>query len=95
MEQKKKPKIAVALRYKKNQDNAPVVTASGQGLMAEKIISLAKENKIPVEENAPLAEMLRKLAPGQEIPPELYEAVALLLSYLMEMDAKAKAKKKR
>lgn len=95
MEQKKKPKIAVALRYKKNQDNAPVVTASGQGLMAEKIISLAKENKIPVEENASLAEMLRKLAPGQEIPPELYEAVALLLSYLMEMDAKAKAKKKR
>ena len=56
----------MALRYKKNQDNAPVVTASGQGLMAEKIISLAKENKIPVEENAPLAEMLRKLAPGQK-----------------------------
>jgi len=93
LEEKKKPKIAVALRYKKNQDNAPVITASGRGRMADKIISLARENKIPVEENAPLAEMLRKLTPGQEIPPELYEAVALLLSYVMEMDARAKKKR--
>ena len=52
MDNKKKPKIAVALRYKNNQDKAPVVTASGQGRMAEKI-ALARENKIPVEENAP------------------------------------------
>lgn len=94
MEKKKKPKIAIALRYKKNQDNAPVVTASGQGLMAEKIISLAREHKIPVEENAPLAEALRKLTPGQEIPRELYEAVAILLAYVMEMDIRAKRKRK-
>ncbi len=89
---RKKPKIAVALRYKKNQDLAPVVTASGQGRMAEKIISLARENKIPVEENAPLAQALRKLIPGQEIPAELYEAVALLLAYVMEMDTRARQK---
>ncbi len=93
MDKKKKPKIAVALRYKKNQDTAPVVTASGQGRMAEKIISLARENKIPVEENAPLAEALRKLTPGQEIPVELYQAVAILLAYVMEMDTRAKKKR--
>lgn len=92
MNNKKKPKIAVALRYKNNQDTAPVVTASGQGRMAERIISLARENKIPVEENAPLAEALRKLTPGQEIPAELYEAVAVLLAYVMEMDTRAKQK---
>jgi flagellar biosynthesis protein len=90
---RKKPRIAVALRYKKNQDSAPVVTASGQGRMAERIIALAKENKIPVEENAPLAEALRRLIPGQEIPTELYEAVALLLTYVMEMDTRAKQKR--
>lgn len=93
MDNKKKPKIAVALRYKNNQDKAPVVTASGQGRMAEKIIALARENKIPVEENAPLAEALRKLTPGQEIPEELYEAVAILLAYIMEMDTRARKKR--
>lgn len=93
MDNKKKPKIAVALRYKSNQDKAPVVTASGQGRMAEKIIALARENKIPVEENAPLAEALRKLTPGQEIPEELYEAVAILLAYIMEMDTRARKKR--
>jgi len=93
LDKKKKPKIAVALRYKKNQDTAPVVTASGQGRMAEKIISLARENKIPVEENAPLAEALRKLTPGQEIPVELYQAVAILLAYVMETDTRAKKKR--
>lgn len=94
MDNKKKPKIAIALRYRNNQDRAPVVTASGQGKMAEKIIALAREHKIPVEENAPLAEALRKLTPGQEIPAELYEAVAILLAYIMEMDTR-RAHKKR
>jgi flagellar biosynthesis protein len=90
---RKEPKIAVALRYKKNQDRAPIVTASGQGRMAERIVALARENKVPVEENAPLAKALRRLIPGQEIPTELYEAVALLLAYVMEMDAKARQKR--
>ena len=93
MEKRKKPKIAVALRYEREQDQAPVVTASGQGLMAERIIALAKENKIHIEENVVLAEALRNISPGSEIPVELYEAVAVLLAYIMESDVKARKRR--
>ncbi len=88
MEGRKKPKIAVALTYKQEKDRAPVVTATGRGLIADRIITLAREHGIPVEENPSLAQALSKINPGQEIPAELYEAVAILLSYVLEMDTK-------
>lgn len=82
---KKLPK-AVALRYDKSRDSAPVVTASGRGYLAEKIIQLARQHDVPLEENPVLAEALLKLDLGQEIPPELYEAVALILTYVLKTD---------
>lgn len=79
-------KLAVALRYNREKDRAPVVTASGKGRFAEKILAVAREHGVPVKSNPALALTLGKLSPGEEIPPELYEAVAVLLAYVLEID---------
>lgn len=94
MSEGKKPKIAVALTYEQEKGRAPVVTATGRGLLADRIVSLAKEHGVPVEKNPSLAQALSRINPGEEVPVELYEAVAILLSYVLEMDSKAKSKKK-
>lgn len=86
MQNYKKIKHAVALRYEKEKDPAPVVTAKGKGRIAEKIISLAKEHDVPVEENILLTYELYKLELYQEIPSELYEAVAIILAAIYECD---------
>ncbi|PKM84077.1 MAG: flagellar biosynthesis protein FlhB [Firmicutes bacterium HGW-Firmicutes-13] len=83
---KKKLRQAAALKYDKVKHNAPVITALGKGYAAEKIIELARENDIPVKEDSFLAETLSLMDIGQEITPELYEAVALLLSHVMKKD---------
>ncbi len=78
-EEKKK---AVALRYTE-KDKAPVVVAKGKGELAEKIIEIAKEKGIPVVEDKNLVEALIQVDIYEEIPPELYEAVAKVLVYIM------------
>ena len=77
---------AVALRYRQGEDNAPVITASGQGYTAEKIIELAKQYGVPVHEDEGLAEALRSLKLGDEIPSELYQAVAGILAFIFQAD---------
>ncbi|MEW5921042.1 MAG: EscU/YscU/HrcU family type III secretion system export apparatus switch protein [Bacillota bacterium] len=94
MQERRKPKIAVALTYRQEKDRTPVVTATGQGRTADRIISLAREHGVPVEENPSLAQALYKINPGQEIPVELYEAVAILLSYVLELGTKVRNRKK-
>jgi flagellar biosynthesis protein len=78
---------AAALKYDKEKNQAPVLVAAGQGAWAEKIIKLAREYKIPLQKNDYLAEALSKLELGEEIPPDLYEAVALVLAHIMATDA--------
>ena len=82
----KKPTTAVALQYNKSSMSAPKVTASGKGYLADKIVELAQEHNIPVQKNPPLAESLSILQIGEEIPPDLYEAVAQLLVYILHLD---------
>ncbi len=77
-----KKKKAVALKYERGKDNAPKVIAKGQGKIAEKIIQKAKEYGIPIEENPELVEVLSKLDLYEEIPPELYKAVAEILVFI-------------
>ena len=91
---KQKVKTAVALAYDPNEDGAPRVIASGKGILAEKIIEQAKDNKIPVHQDDKLAQTLSKLEIGEMIPPELYEVVAEILIFVDAMD-KIKAKDKR
>lgn len=87
-EQKKKQ--AVALSYDVS-DSAPRVVASGTGVVAERIIEKAKESKVPVHEDAKLANTLSKLEIGDAIPQELYGVVAEILVFVDDME---KLKKK-
>ena len=75
-------KKAVALGYNKERDNAPKILASGKGELANNIIQAAKEHNIPIKEDKDLVEILSKIDINQEIPPNLYKAVAEVFSFL-------------
>jgi len=79
MEERKK---AVALRYDPEKDNAPVVLAKGYGELAERIIKIARERNIPVVEDKNLISALIRVEVFEEIPPELYRAVAKVLVFI-------------
>lgn len=83
-----KTKKAVALGYNKSKDSAPKVLASGSGEVAKNIINLAKEHDIPIKEDADLVELLSKVDINEEIPPNLYKAVAEIFSFLYKMTNK-------
>ncbi len=74
--------IAVALRYKKDEMQAPQVIAKGAGLIAERIKELARKYSIPIVEDKPLARALYKLKLDSYIPEALYRAVAKILAYI-------------
>lgn len=93
MKQEEKPKQAIALSYDPDEE-APRVTASGRGELAERIISRAKEADIPVHQDNKLADTLSRLDIGDMIPPELYEVVAEIIVFVDAMD-KIKAKMDR
>lgn len=77
--------IAVALKYDDNMI-APTIVAMGAGVIAERIKEIAREFKVPVVENKPLARTIYKtLEIGQAIPKELYMAVAEVLSYVFRL----------
>ncbi|SCX89363.1 flagellar biosynthesis protein [Lachnospiraceae bacterium XPB1003] len=82
---KTKRKTAIALEYDP-EDAAPKILASGQGVIADKIIEKAKEEKIPVHKDGRLADTLSRLEIGEMIPPELYEVVAEILVFVDAMD---------
>ena len=70
---------AVALVWEGS--GAPVVSAKGEDDFAEKIIALAKEHDIPLHEDAELAKLLQLMEVGEEIPPELYLAIAKVIAF--------------
>jgi flagellar biosynthetic protein FlhB len=75
--------LACALRYDPKESPAPVLLAKGADRLAEKIKEIARENRIPIRENKPLAQALYKSVEiGQAIPEELYQAVAAILAQL-------------
>lgn len=74
-------KTAVALLYE--GVGAPKVTAKGKGDLAERIVEVAEAHGVAVEENAALAEALSAIELDQEIPIELYQAVAQVISYVL------------
>lgn len=83
--------FAVALRYRPDQDAAPVVLAKGQDELALRIVRKAEESHVAVVENVPLARALYATTElNRPIPPELYNAVAEVLVYLYRMDGKLK-----
>lgn len=76
---------AVALQYKHGVDAAPRVTAKGKGEVAERIIALAREHGVAIEGNASLAEALSHVEVDQQIPPELYRAVAEVIGFVLKL----------
>jgi len=81
--------LAVALKYDRLKNSAPVVVAKGMRKAAERIKEVAREHDIPVLENPPLARALYKMVEiGQEIPLELYKAVAEVLAYVYRLKRK-------
>jgi flagellar biosynthesis protein len=79
-------KNAVALKYNPLKSNAPRVTAKGRGRVAERIIEIAREQGIPVSEDPDLVRALIELDFYEEIPPELYKAVAEILAFTYRLN---------
>lgn len=80
------PDIAIALNY--DGKNAPKVTAKGQGFVAEQIIEQAKAHNIPLHTDTALVKILSRLELGEEIPRELYVAVAEVIAYVYFVSGK-------
>ena len=77
---------AVAIRYDASQYSAPIVVAKGEDFLARKIKDAAKEHQIEIVENKPLARMLyANVDVGEEVPPELYQAVAEVLAFVYSL----------
>lgn len=78
--------IAVALRY--DGQNAPKVTAKGEGLTAEQIVEIAAEHGIPLQAEPELVQVLAQVPLGEEIPRELYVAVAEVIAFAYFLSGK-------
>lgn len=84
-----KIKKAVALKYDSDSANAPVIVASGQGEIAQRIIEIAREAGLHITSDPTLSELLAKVPVGHEIPEELYQAVAEVLAYVYRLNNRA------
>jgi flagellar biosynthesis protein len=82
-----KDQLAVALHYDKG--GAPRVVAKGRGALGAKIIEVARAHDVPIEENEVLAGALSHVELGDEIPAELYKAVAEVLVFVLRLSGRA------
>lgn len=87
MEFRQKLKLAVALKYRLNEDVAPLVVASGKGALAQALVKKAVDLDIPIHPDGELAELLGDVEVGRSIPEELYEVVAQIMAMVYRMDA--------
>lgn len=81
-------KKAVALKYDQDTNSAPEITAKGSGEIAKQIISIAEKNNIPIKKDEDLVELLSKLELNEEIPPNLYKAIAEIFKFVYELNHK-------
>ena len=89
MSEEIKPRaLAVALQYERGKKQAPRVVAKGRGLLADRIVELARENDVVIEANPMLAEALSGVEIDDTIPIELYEAVAIVIGYVLAVGNK-------
>ena len=81
-----KLKKAVALKYEPGKESAPRVTAKGKGHVARRILEIARQEGIPISEDPDLVGALIQLDFDEEIPPELYKAVAEILAFAYRLN---------
>ncbi|MGM0750413.1 MAG: EscU/YscU/HrcU family type III secretion system export apparatus switch protein [Bacillota bacterium] len=79
-------KEAIALGYNQHTESAPNVLAKGKGIIAENILTQAKDHQIPVQEDKSLLSLLGNLDIGESIPEELYGAVAEVFAFIYRLD---------
>ncbi|MBO8463981.1 MAG: EscU/YscU/HrcU family type III secretion system export apparatus switch protein [Firmicutes bacterium] len=75
---------AVALKYDKEKNNAPIIVASGMGHLAEKIVETASDHGVPIYEDNSLATVLTQLELGSEIPEELYQVIVDIYVFFLQ-----------
>ncbi|HOK42060.1 MAG TPA: flagellar biosynthesis protein FlhB [Thermoclostridium caenicola] len=81
--------FAVAIKYEPQKKPAPYVIAKGADFMAQRIKEIARESKVEIVENKPLAQALYHTVDiGEVIPPELYKAVAEVLAFVYNLQGK-------
>lgn len=86
MKQDKKRTVAAAIKYDPDKDAAPRLTAKGKGYIADKIIELAKKHDIPIKSDPGLVEILNRLDIDEQIPIEVYRAVAEILAFVYSLN---------
>jgi flagellar biosynthetic protein FlhB len=84
--------VAVAILYDRNRGGAPQVVGKGRNLIAEQIKKIAKEEGIPIMRNVSLAQALNKVEIGEEIPEQLYQAVAEVLNFIYKLGQQGRRK---
>ncbi|MBW1980225.1 MAG: EscU/YscU/HrcU family type III secretion system export apparatus switch protein [Deltaproteobacteria bacterium] len=85
-----KRKKAAALSYQPDKDKAPRLTAKGTGLLAERIIEVARLHGVPIREDPDLVETLAQLDWQEHIPASLYQAVAEVLAFVYRLNEQRK-----
>jgi len=81
--------IAVAIRYDEEKMSSPKIVATGRRLVAQQIKEVARRYGVPIYRDVPLARSLAELELDDEIPEELYEAVAAVLRFVYEQRERA------
>ena len=89
---KKKNTIAAAIKYDDKRDAAPKLTAKGRGSIAEKIIKLAMEHNIPIKQDPALVQILSRLDIDEQIPLEIYKAIAEILAFVYSVNEQYREK---
>jgi flagellar biosynthesis protein len=92
LKEDRKMPLAAAIKYDGKEDAAPKVTAKGRGLVAKKIIELARKYDVPIKSDPALVQILSKLEINDHIPEELYRAVAEILAFVYSMNTKWREK---
>ncbi len=91
--EKKSLKKAVSLQYDPARQEAPVITAKGQGIIAEKIIEIAKKNNIPIKDDPDLIEILSQLELDEQIPPAVYQVIAEIFAFIYDLNTQYRKEK--
>lgn len=86
MEKDKKINSAIALKYNPDEDIAPKIIAKGERKVAENMLEKAKEHNIPIYQDEKLSNQLKNLEIDDNIPQDLYEAVAQVLIFITNLD---------
>ncbi|HET7629302.1 MAG TPA: EscU/YscU/HrcU family type III secretion system export apparatus switch protein [Bacillales bacterium] len=87
-------KRAVALAYDEKKREAPHVSAKGEGDAAERIIRLAEQHEVPIQEDPSLVAVLSELNINESIPPDLYQVVAEVFAFVYRLEQDFAASKK-